>query len=146
MKNIFKVLIPIGVITGAYFLFGAQKLKGLVIKLGSVSKVNINLDSPSIIKFSLYVTNPNAQSITFNSFYGQLLLGSKVIGSITKIENVLLNGKNATTNLKDFEAKVEAIDVITELLGGGALTITLQGTLVADGLKYPVKDTTSLSA
>jgi len=146
MNNLFKVLIPIGVIAGAYFLSGAQKLKGLIIKLGQVSKVNINLDTPSIIQFSLYVTNPNSQAITFNEFYGQLLFGTKIIGSITKIENVALPGKNATTNLKNFEAKVEAIDVISQLLEGGAMTITLQGTLVADGLKYPVKDTTSLSA
>lgn len=147
MNKAWPILLTLGAIAAGFFIMTATKLKGLIIKLGQISNLQINLDTASIITFTLKVTNPNSKDMTFNGFYGQAFISGKPIATITKInENVILHGKNSTTTLNNLQAKVDAIDLVTQLLEGGAVSVNVQGTLIVDGLKFPVNDTTKLSS
>lgn len=133
------VVVTTGIIIGAKYATG-EKLKNLQAQLSGLS---VKLKGMYLL-IDLSVYNPNRNDVNVQRFEGNVIVANKNISSITYNKTVNIPA-GKTVKIKYIKATINALPTIFALVqdvfgGGGSLpdSITVQGTLVADGLNLPI--------
>jgi hypothetical protein len=138
----FAILAAAGL--GAWaFISSGKKLQSLDITPYGGNFKTIGIDAVTL-GLDLSINNPGSdmklQSISLNVIYK-----GSVIGSFSTEKNLTLKGKHANTIVKDITVRLSTTSLISELIkaydGDYETILGIQGTIKADGLKFPVDKT-----
>lgn len=141
----FKYLIPIAVLTGAAFMLTGKKLSKLEFAATRLAYKSLSL---SEIKFLLDISvkNPAKNAVKITDIELNLLYKGKLIATINKYDlSIMVPGRSIFT-IKSIDTTVKTLTLLNELLGGSNNSIiNVEGSIKADGLKFPVKSIIDLT-
>ncbi len=146
----FRKLVPFLLLGGvaAAFLLTAKKLKKLDT---AVTRLQYKSLSLTTIRFELdlAVTNPGQQSVNIQEIELALVYRGDTMASMKKTGINIPVGAEKTIKITNITADVSTLSALSQILsaflGDTAKTMTVSGTIKADGFSYPVNETINIS-
>lgn len=141
------IITGVGLATWAFSRTGNVLLK-LEFELLNARIHNVSL-SETVIKFNLNVKNPTKKACTVQSYKLDVFYNNKIIANINRPSVNYKISPLGNLVLKDISASIKNLEVIDQLLNifsGEKVKnqITVKGSLTADGLTFPINNTSKL--